>query len=270
MNNFSVLMSVYFKENPNYLCECLESIANQSIAPSEVVIVHDGPLTPELLKTIKQWKSNLNIVEVALKENQGLGKALNLGLKQCSNELIARMDTDDICHPNRFENQIKAINSNNIELIGSWVSEFDSGPNQLTSIREVPCSAEEIKKTARFRNPINHPSVMYKKSIIEAHGGYEDVLYFEDYFLWLKLLHHEVPMSNLPECLVLMRAGSDQLTRRRGLNYIKREYYFLTLSLKRGYLSFPIYLFHIFSRLPIRALPHSFVSIIYKILRRKV
>jgi len=268
MQKFSVLMSVYIKEKPEHLDECLDSLKNQTIQPSEVVLVQDGPLSCELIDIINNWKNQLNIVDVILEENKGLGQALNIGLKHCSYEIVARMDSDDICVPDRFEYQLEIIKKDDIDLVGSWVSEFHTDPNIHTSLRQVPSTHKDIIKFAQLRNPLNHPTVMYKKSVIQKHGSYEDVLYFEDYFLWLKLLSNNIKMHNIQRPLVQMRAGPNLLARRRGLDYIRKELNFLNLSLERNYIKISSYLIGLLIKLPIRLLPRSPISLVYKLLRK--
>lgn len=260
-------MSVYIKERPEYLEQCLHSLKHQSIPPSEVVIVQDGPIRTELKKVIEKWKVDLNIVDVVLPVNQGLGKALNIGLRKCSYELVARMDTDDLCLPTRFERQLEVFRDRDIDLVGSWVSEFVDNPQIIISVRKVPSELSEIKKVSQYKNPLNHPSVMYKKSIIEKYGSYEDVFYFEDYYLWLKLLKNNVRVYNIQEPLVNMRAGLDQLARRSGRVYANREIYFLGKSVKNRYIGKRAYLINLILRVPSRLLPVGFIKLIYRQLR---
>lgn len=265
---FSVLMSVYIKENSEYLNDCLLSIYNQTLVPHEVIIVEDGPLTLKLLATLDCWESKLSIVRVKLPTNMGLGTALNEGLNHCSNELVARMDSDDICEANRFEIQINEFN-NNIDVCGSWIFEFETCSSLLTGIRKVPKEHIEIEKFAKFKNPINHPSALFKKSMVMSVGGYEDVPYFEDYFLWLKLLHLGANFSNICYPLVKMRAGSGQLTRRSGVSYALKELYFWRLCYSRGYITIFEMIRNMTIRIPLRLFPSTWLALIYRKMRGK-
>ena len=163
---FSVLMSIYKKEEPKYFNRAMQSIWDeQTVKPDEIVLVQDGTLTDGLHKAIDEKKEKIGEVfkTVPLEKNVGLGDALNAGIKHCSYELIARMDTDDISIPNRFEKQLKAFENNDIDICSSWVSEFDSDENEIILYRKLPEKHNEIIVYSKMRSPINHPAVMYKK-----------------------------------------------------------------------------------------------------------
>ncbi|MEG0022444.1 MAG: glycosyltransferase, partial [Bacilli bacterium] len=167
--NFSVLMSIYIKEKASFLNECFESIwIKQCFKPNEIVVVLDGPITPDLSKVLVFWKSILNDVLkiIILEKNVGLGNALNIGLRNCSNEWVFRMDTDDICMPDRFEKQLAFIESNpDVVLFGGQVLEFENEPNDFQVLKSVPTTNEEIRLFSQKRCPFNHMTVAYKKSI---------------------------------------------------------------------------------------------------------
>ena len=156
MEKFSVLMSVYFKEKPEYLDLALESVFNQTIKPNEVVLVEDGKLTKELDKVIEKYEKKYRKILKVVKyeQNRGLGIALHDGLLECSNEIVFRMDTDDICDKNRFEKQLKAFKEKNVDVVGSNITEFDEEMKHITGIRIVKEKSEDIKKMAKKRNPI--------------------------------------------------------------------------------------------------------------------
>lgn len=267
--NFSVLMSVYCKENALFLDEALRSIYNQTIKPTEVVLVQDGPLSRELYAVIESWKSKLNIVDVLMKDNVGLGAALNEGLKYCRYDFVARMDTDDIALEERFEQQLSILTSLNVDVCGSWISEFDDDPSIILSIREVPEKHCDIVKFSKSKNPINHPSVMFKKRVVEQSGGYQNVLYFEDYFLWLNLIEAGFVFYNIPAALVHMRAGFNQLSRRSGYLYFKRELYFYKCCYKNKLLPAGHILKSLALRMPIRLLPKVIIAKIYTLIRNR-
>ena len=170
---FSVLLSVYYKEKPNCLKESLSSIFNQRCLPTEVVLVEDGPLTCELNNVISEFlDKGLKIEIVRLAKNQGLGKALNEGLKHCSYDLVARMDTDDIAKPDRFERQIIAFRDHpELEVVGAWIDEFEGDVSNVISVRKLPENHSEIYQFAKKRNPINHPVVMFRKKAVLSVGG---------------------------------------------------------------------------------------------------
>ncbi|WP_394134997.1 glycosyltransferase [Shewanella algae] len=266
---FSVLMSVYFKENPLYLDAALNSIFEQTILAGEVVLVQDGALSDELYDVIDTWKRKLNIVDVVLPCNVGLGPALNKGLEVCKYEFVARMDTDDISLPHRFKTQLDFLVSNGCDVCGSWVSEFDTDPKIISFVKKVPFSDSKIRKFATRRNPMNHPSVFYRKSQVVQCGGYENVPYFEDYHLWLKMMSYGNSFFNIQDVLVNMRAGIGQLKRRSGISYAKCEFSFFFISLKAGYISMGDFVFNVCSRIPIRLLPKIIVSKFYSLSRNK-
>ena len=270
--NFSVLMSIYKKEEPKYFNRAMQSIWDeQTVKPDEIVLVQDGPLTDGLHKAIDEWKAKIGEVfkTVPLEKNVGLGEALNAGIKHCSYELIARMDTDDISIPNRFEKQLKAFENNDIDICSSWVSEFDSDENEIISYRKLPEKHNEIIVYSKMRSPINHPAVMYKKSIVEKAGGYKHMLWMEDYYLWARMLLSGAKFYNIQEPLVNMRAGYGQLERRGGFKYAIEEFKFLNKLKKIGYLTTIEYLKNILIKVPIRLLPKELLKSVYGLLRSK-
>lgn len=220
--NFSVLLSVYRKENPEYLKQSIDSIFTQTVPPTEIVMVEDGPLTDELYKVLDGYKKDPRWKAVPLPENVGLGKALNAGLEACSYELVARMDTDDIAKPERFEKQLAAFAADpELSLCGTQAAEFRDTPENVTAHKKVPLTDEEIRQYARKRNPFNHPTVMYKKSEVLRAGSYQHAMWFEDYYLWARMLAQGSKTRNLPEELLWFRAGEDMFGRRGGFKYVK-------------------------------------------------
>jgi glycosyltransferase involved in cell wall biosynthesis len=233
---FSILLSLYIKENPLFLNECFKSIwLNQSIKPYEIVLVCDGPLTNELESIVDKWQKEIGsfLKIVRLKENVGLGKALNEGLKHCTSEWVFRMDTDDICKPDRFSKQVKfIINNPDIVLFSGQVLEFDEIPSDSSVIKAVPTYHDDIIRYAQKRSPFNHMTAAYKKSIIESVGGYQHHLYMEDYNLWLRVIAAGYRVGNHPDILLYARVGNGMHARRKGLQYIKSEKQLLDLKNK--------------------------------------
>lgn len=269
---FSVLMSVYIKEQPDYLQQCLESIwTNQSKRPDEIVVVKDGPLTQQLDNIIDAWKTELgnNLKIVALPNNVGLGKALNEGLNKCSNEWVFRMDTDDICLPDRFEKQINYINQHpNIVLLGGQIEEYDEKMENILGKRIVPINQDDIKTFSIYRNPFNHMTVAYKKSIVLELNGYQHHLYMEDYNLWLRIIAQEYQIHNLPDILIKVRSGKSMYERRKGINYIKSELVLAQLKEQLGLQSFLTSYGYFIIRSLTRLLPTSLIGKVYKTLRK--
>ena len=220
---FSVLMSVYYKEKPEYLKAAIDSVLEQTLPANEIVLVEDGPLTEELYEVIEYYKNNYDFFKVVkLEKNVGLGNALNIGLKNCSYDYVARMDTDDICLPNRFEVQINYLKENpNIDIIGSNMIEYDEEMKNVVSKKIVPETHIEIIKYSKSRNPMNHPTIVYKKNKVLEVNSYEDYLYFEDYYLWAKMIKNGCVFYNIQKELYKFRAGSSMFKRRGGLKYLK-------------------------------------------------
>ncbi|WP_340002306.1 glycosyltransferase [Oceanobacillus sp. FSL K6-0127] len=238
---YSVLMSVYLKENPSYFKTSVESMMNQTLPPNEIVIVKDGKLTEELDYIIHKYKKsypNLFTI-VPLRENVGLGFALNEGLKKCRNELVARMDTDDISIKERCDLQVREfINDSNLSLVGSHIDEFYENPSEVISSRVVPLNHKDILKFSRRRNPFNHPTVMYKRSEVLACGGYGNYRRNQDLDLFVRMLNSRHIAKNIDKSLLLFRANGDNLKRRKSwvkcMSYIDMIYNFW----KNGYSSF--------------------------------
>ena len=186
----SVLMSVYIKENPTFLKDAIESVQNQTLKPSELVLVEDGPLTPELYQVLDQVEAEFEIPvkRCPLEQNQGLGLALRYGVLQCQYDIIARMDTDDIAVPDRFEKQVQLMEKDNLDLLGGHIAEFIDNPDEIVSYRRVPTQHADIVAYQRMRSAFNHMTVMFKKDMVLKAGNYEDGLYMEDDLLWLNMI----------------------------------------------------------------------------------
>lgn len=269
MMEFSVLMSLYINENPLYLEQCLDSLSKQILKASEIVIVLDGPITAELNDILIKWSGELPLKIYPLAENVGLGYALNYGLNKCSFNLVARMDTDDICHNERFKLQIHAFKEEpELILVGGAISEFDGSISNVTGIRRVPLNHREIILSAKSRNPFNHMTVMYKRDSIFSVGSYVHHLYMEDYNLWLRLLNQGFLTKNLPNTLVFARCGDAMLLRRRGFNYIKSEYLLARLKFRLGFLGGVETINTFLIRCIPRLIPISMLRLIYRILRK--
>ncbi len=220
---FSVLMSVYKKENPDYLRVALDSVFNQTFKSNDVVLIEDGELTTELEEVITEYEKKykeLNVIR--FKNNRGLGPALNDGIVRCKNNYVARVDTDDECEKNRFECQIKyLINNPEVDVVGCNMNEYDADLKNVISIKSVPEHHNDIKKYLKKRNPINHPTVMYKRDKVLEVKGYEDYKYFEDYYLWAKMMKNGCIFYNIQENLYKFRAGSSMFQRRGGIKYLR-------------------------------------------------
>ncbi len=265
--NFSVLISIYKKESPKYLDDCLKSILiNQSIKPSEVVIINDGHISNELRKVIVKYKKKFpnKLKNCGYAKNRGLGYALNYGLNLCSNELVFRMDADDISNKNRFKIQIDFLSKNSdISILGSSIEEFNDIPHDLKRLRKVPTSSIEIDKNKLNRNPFNHMTVCFKKSHILKAGGYSHMPGYEDYYLWLRVLNF-YKGHNLDKPLVFARVGNNMLGRRQGFRFFINEIKFQKAIYVDGIQSFLSFIINVILRGLPRLLPKFALKIIYK------
>lgn len=218
MEKYSVLMSLYKREHPEYLRLALDSMIHQTVKPDEIVLVEDGPLTDELYEVVREYKERcrdlLHIVEN--KTNIGLGLALNKGLKTCRNELIARMDTDDISKPERCEKQLKRFDEKpELAIISSHIDEFFGDKENVISQRKVPITSEEIYNYAKKRSAFNHPAVMYRKSAVLAEGGYSDLKRNQDVDLFGRMLFRGYKSENIDESLLWFRSSEELAVRRK-------------------------------------------------------
>lgn len=265
----SVLLSVYDKEKASYLEDALESIWDrQTLKPTQIVLVQDGPLTVELDAVITAWQTKLGdlLVTVPLPENIGLADALNEGLKHCTNEYIARMDADDIAMPERFEKQYTFMQTNpDVAVSSGLVEEWSEDFSYKFFERRLPLRHEEIFKFAKHRSPISHPAVMYRKSAVLAVGGYPQN-YPEDYLLWCTMLAKGYTFANLPELILKMRTG-DAFYKRRGCQFLKGEIQVYKYLLSIGFITRYQFLISCFLRGIVRLSPSYLKKYFYKYLR---
>ena len=265
---FSVLMSLYIKEHPQFLRECFESLVAQTRQADEIVLVFDGVVTPELESVVTEFETKLPLKLVKLPQNRGLGKALNEGLLHCTNDWVFRMDTDDICVPDRFEKQVAFIEQHPETIIfGGQIAEFGENVNDIVAYRNVPTLAQEIIKFTQKRCPFNHMTVAYQKSAVINCGGYEDLQ--EDYYLWIKLVAQGLYVANLPDILVYARVGNGMVSRRRGVNQAKAEWRLFKLKYRLGIQGLLSGLFTFTLRFGSRLLPTSLLKNLYQTFLRK-
>ncbi|MDO4433503.1 MAG: glycosyltransferase [Alysiella sp.] len=267
---FSVLLSLYHAEKPEYLRACLHSLAIQTLPVAETVVVFDGMISPELADTVNAFQAALNIKIVRLPENVGLGLALQEGIKHCTHEWICRMDTDDIAVPQRFAVQAAYWQRNpDIAVLGGQIAEFDTLPENAQNSRCVPHTHHDIALYARKRNPINHMTVAFKKSAVLAAGNYRHAPLYEDYDLWVRMLQNGCQFANLPETLVYARAGDAMYQRRGGWAYACREIKMQWWFYRSGFLTAWQMGQNLALRLPVRLLPQSLRAWVYRHLLRQ-
>lgn len=266
-NQFSVLISVYEGDDAQHFQIALESIFEQTVVPSEVVIVADGPLPEPIMVVINNFRSrNPEIVRhISLSTNHGLGTALQTGLKECSYELVARMDADDIALSERFEMQLEHLTSNpDVDVVGSYVGEFQDDPDHVQNVRSVPVTSDKVESMARFRSPTNHPSVMFRQSAVIEAGNYRPLRSMQDYELWVRMLSQGYTIENIPTVLVKCRTGNDLYGRRGGIDYACLELLLQREFLQMGAISYADFLRNVATRVPIRLVPNRIRTWIYQ------
>lgn len=262
MSDFSVLMPVYWKENPIRFSSALASIFNNTKLPNETLVICDGPLTNELEIVISQYIDRPGFRVLRLNENHGIVKALNLGLKKVLYDIVVRCDSDDINHPERFEKIIKKIEQG-FDVVGSQIEEIDSA-GHIVARKLLPTSHEEIVQYAKRRNPLNHMSVTFRASHALALGGYPDVYLKEDYALWAKLIGAGKRFANLDESLVSANAGIDMYARRGGIKAALSEIKLQRILVQCGISNFINAIFNGLIRFLILFSPISFRAMIYR------
>lgn len=271
-NKYSVLMSVYRKENADYLRTAINSIWNQTVPTDDFVLVCDGRLTPELDGVIDGMvQEHAGVIRVVqLEKNSGLGNALNEGIKYCKYEFVARMDSDDISRPDRCEKQLRVlVEQPNVSVVSGIVEEFTESPDVIQARRILPEKQQDIVTFAKKRNPFNHPCVMYRKSAVEKAGGYQDFYLLEDYYLWIRMLQKGFVGYNLQQPLLWMRAGSQLYKRRAGWKYAKSQRALFKYMKKSGFINGSQYVIGVITRSVSSFMPNGMRALIYKKILRK-
>lgn len=269
---FSVLMSIYKNDSPDELEESYNSLLNQGSSISQFVLVCDGPVGDELNAKVLDFESKAKLQNIIFKcvrldKNQGLGKALAIGQTYCSNDYIVRMDSDDISLENRLLELSNYIKENpDTDVIGAQIEEFSVVPGDLGNVRKVPLHHNDIFKYSKVRNPMNHVTVCIKKSALEDCGGYEDVLWHEDYYLWVKMLQKGFKFANLSNTHVAVRVKGIG-GRRTGSKYFKAELNFLNYQFSKHHFSFYDRAKYLLPRVFFRFMPSSLTGFMYRMLR---
>ena len=270
---FSVLMSVYEKESPEYLSLSLQSnLENQTRKPDEFVLVCDGPLTEQLDSVILDYVNKFpNIIRVyRLEKNQGLGRALNYGLTKCSNDIVARSDSDDVCENNRFEIQIGFMElHSDVAVVSSYIDEFISEPSKPERIKRLPLDHDALYKMAKFRNPINHMAAVFRKNVILEIGSYRHIPYVEDYELWVRAMINGYKLANVDQVLVHARVGNGMIQRRGNRAYIESWEKLSEYMLENNMINHTEYLRNILAVRVFVYMPAEWKETVYKKILRK-
>ena len=271
-NKFTVLMSIYHKENASYFRKAMRSVYNQTVKPSEIILIEDGPVGEEIHQIERefiQYDGNIELKIIPLAESHQLGKALAIGLDCCSHDIVARMDTDDIAHQDRFEKQLLFMEQHlDISAVGGEIAEFiDEGI--VERIKKMPSDPDQVYQYGKFRNPLNHMTVMFRKrDVIEA-GSYQHFPGLEDYYLWMRMLAKGYKLANIPEVLVDARIGESFASRRGGKECTKRYLKLRKLQHEMGYTNTAEYCIAVVLTLGMTATPNTIREKAYQKLRKK-
>ncbi len=268
----SVLMSTYQNDNPLFLYLALKSIIDQTTQPEELILVIDGPIKPtheQVIKKIKNEKLSFNLKIIRLERNQGLAGALNAGLSECKSPYTARMDSDDICYPTRFEKQWSFLFKNpKIDILSSWHSEFENDFEQTVFIKKTPFSHHKIIQKLKWRNVISHPTIIFRTHCVQKIGGYSTTIgLLEDYDLYMRLIKSGSRFASIQEPLVKVRISSSQRIRRGGFNYVLKEWKFRFKYYKNKNYSLLEFLFISSAYTIFRLIPQRLKLILYNVVR---
>jgi len=269
---FSLLMSVWGGDDPRYLETAFRSVVqDQTLPPDDVVLVQDGPVPSLLAETITGLihESPVPTTLLALADNVGLGQALDQGMAACAHDIVARMDADDIALPHRFEVQVPMIAAG-VDLLGSSLLEFGDGPDDIVGRRVPPITADDIIAYSRFHQPFHHPTVVYRRSAVQAAGGYRHLALMEDYLLFAKMIKRGVRVANVAEPLVLYRVGAGAYARRGGVAVLKSELALQRRMHEMGFTSRPQFARNVVVRGGYRLVPEAIRKAAYRrIIARK-
>jgi len=268
LTKFSVVMSVYFGDSVLATAASLNSLLNQSLVPNEIILVVDGPIPLNLEKLINRFQEKKLIKVFKLDKNCGPGIAKGEGIKNTQYPLIAIMDSDDISMPDRFSRQIHLFENNDIDVVGGWIEEFNVLPGDLLQVRKVPLYSKDIISRSKWRNPINHVTLMFRKESYYKAGGYSSLRSCEDWELIVKMLTKGSIIINIPEILVKVRIGNSMLKRRRSFVHLKNELSLFYQMYRISYISLFQLSANILLRLGAYIFPSYLFQIYYKIFLR--
>ncbi len=271
---FSVCTSVYKNDKPVFVRVALDSmLVNQSVKPNEIVLVQDGPVPDELQQVLQDYESKYpDVMNVfRLEKNGGLGNALKLGVENAKYDICARMDSDDICLPNRFEKQLAYLEAHpECDIVGGQMTEFIEDPNNIIGRREVPLDNKDIYKFMKSRCALNHVTVMFRKQAVMKVGNYQDWFWNEDYYLWVRMMIAGCKFANIPDVAVNVRSGADQYARRGGKKYFDSEIGIKKLMLEKGMITRKEYIVNYIQRFIIQLmLPNSIRGWVFRTFARK-
>ena len=271
---FSVCTSVYKNDNPVFVKVALDSmLEQQSVKPTEIVLVQDGPVSRELSELLENYEERFPTIMhiICLEKNSGLGNALRIGVENAKYDIIARMDSDDICMNDRFEMQLAYLKSHpECDIVGGQMTEFISSPENIVGKREVPLDNDSIYAYMKSRCALNHVTVMFRKEAVLKAGNYQDWFWNEDYYHWVRMMMNHCVFANIPDVVVNVRSGADQYARRGGKKYFDSEIGIKKLMLKNGLISRKDYIVNYIQRFIIQlVLPNKVRGWVYRTFARK-
>lgn len=266
-DSYSFLMSIYEKTKASELSRSIDCMLGQTVRPSEIVIVRDGSLPPALDKILADYVLKYpNVMKITgYPSNQGLWYALRMGLDECSNELVARMDSDDYSYQNRIEKELAVMrNDPSIDCVGTNVIEFEGSLDNQVSLVDLPSNHEDILHFGKRRCPFRHPTLLYKKSVVLQSGGYREMPLFEDYDLYMRMVSAGAKFQNIAEPLVFVGVDRSFFQRRGDLSYLKKMVHFRTTCLKRGDINAFEYITSIVPHAIVCLLPNRLRTLAYR------
>jgi len=269
IDKISVVMAVYKNDNDLFFKEAVKSLLQQTYLPSEIIIVVDGPVSKNIDDLLARLSNNKLFIIIRLPENKGLAIALNIGIRKANYNLIARMDSDDISHPERFAKQIDFLSKNpKVDIVGTWIDEFIDNIENIRSTRKVPEEHSDIISYLKGRCPLNHPTVIFRKESVLQSGNYLECHLKEDLYLWLRFYKNNFVFANIQESLLFFRTSNDVFRRRGGIKYAKSELKMFNYRYQIGLINIYEYIYFNSVTIPIRLMPPIWRSLIYKYLLR--
>lgn len=271
MIKYSVLTTLYAKDDPVYLKQSLDSMLSQTVPPSEYVVVKDGPLAKELDLVLQEYSSKNPIFKiVSLEVNSGLGVACIKGVEACTNEYIARLDADDLSIPTRCEKELAVLEKEkDLAVVGSDIYEFEEDPNVITSIKKMPTEPDDIFEFGKRRNPFNHSTVIFRKSILLANGGYSPMRRSQDLELFTRLLFKGCKCRNIGEPLVLFRTGAARVKRKKNWTNLKCDLKVYKRNYEEKYISLFDFLYVVIRQVVFFSMPSGLAQKLYFMFYRK-
>lgn len=271
MNQYSVLIPVYNGTNAVHFDEALRSIFLQTATPTQVVITLDGPVSRAHERVVERYRNLLpdKVTVLRSRRRVGLSAALNAGLNVCRYQYVARMDADDYAHPKRIEYQLAYLHKHpEVDILGTNVIEYDDTLSVKLAYRKTP-RHYSIRHSIMYRSPLNHPTVVMRRSAVMKLGGYRNIMYFEDYDLWVRCYLSGYTLDTLQYPLVAMRSGASIGLRRGGLEYAWCALLFQWRLVMCGLFGWHVFICNTLVRTVVALAPTQVRSLFYKMFLRQ-